>query len=214
MSALLGMLHRLGAHHYFPVIPGPAPRFVTERGRSLHGIMAEFSTAHAVYAAAEKVRDAGFRRWDVHSPFPIHGIEDAMGFKKTKLPILIALGAFTGVGGAYLMQWWMGAVDYPLVVQGKPYAAWEPWVPIMFELGVLCSAFAALIGMLALNGLPRHHHPLFTSERFLRSSQDRFFIVVESEDPNFHPQRVRSLLESTGAEHLELIEDDSVEVRP
>ncbi|MCC6659603.1 MAG: DUF3341 domain-containing protein [Phycisphaerales bacterium] len=214
MGALLGILHRMGAHHYCPLVPAPPPRFVTERGCTLHGIMGEFDTAQAVYAAAEKVRDAGYRRWDVHTPFPIHGMEDAMGVKPTRLPILIALGAFTGVGGAYLMQWWMGAVDYPMVVQGKPYAAWEPWVPIMFELGVLCSAFSALLGMLGLNGLPRHHHPLFTSERFLRSSQDRFFVVIEAEDQNFNPQRVRSLLESSGATHVELVEDDSVEVTP
>jgi hypothetical protein len=205
---MISILQRLGAHHYFPIIPAPTARFVTERRLPLHGILAEYDTPQAVYHAAERVRDAGFKVWDVHSPFPIHGIEDAMGMQKTKLPLLIATGAFVGVGGALLMQWWMGAVDYPLVVQGKPYGAWEPWVPVTFELGVLCAAFAAILGMLSFNGLPRHHHPLFSKERFLRSSQDRFFIIVEAADPSFNPQRVRTLLESTHPVHIDLVEDE------
>jgi hypothetical protein len=197
----------MALHDYFPFVRGPAPRFVTEGGAAVHGVLAEFETPGAVYAAAEKVRDAGYTRWDVHTPFPIHGIEGAMGIKRTILPVIIAFGAFTGVGGALLMQWWMGAIDYPLTVQGKPYGAWEPWVPITFELGVLLAAFSALLGMMALNGLPRHHHPLLARERFLRSGQDRFFICIEASDPKFDPQRARDLLRSAGGSHIDLVEE-------
>ncbi|MFN0132632.1 MAG: DUF3341 domain-containing protein [Phycisphaerales bacterium] len=204
--ALLDMLQKLGAHNYLP-IPRPAPRFVTESGAEVYGVLAEFHTPSSVYQAAEKVRDKGFTRWDVFTPFPIHGIEEAMGVKRTILPVIMACGAFTGTFLALLMQWWMGAIDYPTVVQGKPHAAWEPWVPITFELSILLGSFTVLIAMLMLNGLPRWHHPLFASDRFLRVSQDRFAIAVEAVDPKFDPHEVRRLLESAGAKHVELIEE-------
>lgn len=192
---------------YFPWIPRPPARFVTESGEEVHGVMAEFETSAAVYHAAEKVRDAGYKKWDVHSPFPIHGMEDAMGIRPTILPVIVAIGAFTGVGLAYLMQWWMTAVDFKIVVQGKPYDGWQPFVPITFELGVLFSAFTALIGMLALNGLPRFNHPLLRKERFLKVSDDRFVICIEANDPQFDPRRTRDLLEKAGGRHIELVEE-------
>lgn len=197
----------MAVHDYFPFLRRPAPRYVTEAGAPVHGIVAEFATPSGVYHAAEKVRDAGYTRWDVHSPFPIHGIEDAMGMRRTILPVIVATCAFVGVFCALLMQWWMGAVDYPLMVQGKPYAAWEPWVPITFELGVLFSAFGALIGMMALNGLPRFYHPLFRKDRFLRSGQDRFFISIEASDPKFDPYRARDLLQAAGGTDIDLVEE-------
>lgn len=197
----------MAAYDYFPFLKRPAPRYVTESGAEVHGVLAEFHTPGAVYSAAERVRDSGFSKWDVYSPFPIHGIEEAMGMKRTILPLFVAAAAFTGAGLAYLMQWWMSSSDYPLVVQGKPPWSWEPFTPIVFELGVLLSAFAALLGMLALNGLPRFHHPLFAKERFLRSSQDRFFIAIEAADPKFDPGATRRLLESVGARHIELVEE-------
>jgi hypothetical protein len=203
----MSIFTRVGAHNYLPFFfKRPAARFVTEAGKEVHGILAEFHTPGAVYHAAEKVRDAGFTSWDVYSPFPIHGIEDAMGAKRTILPIIVAVGAFTGTGLAYLMQWWMSA-NYPLPVQGKPPTAWEPYVPILFELSVLLAAFTALFSMLMLNGLPRWHHPLFAKDRFLRISQDRFAIAIEAVDPKFDPHAVRKLLESAGAKAVELVEE-------
>lgn len=192
---------------YLPFVPRPPARFVTEAGAEVHGVMAEFQTAAAVYHAAEMVRDAGYQQWDVHTPFPIHGMEDAMGVRPTGLPILVAIGAFTGVGLALLMQWWMTAVDYPLVVQGKPYEGWQPFVPITFELGVLLSAFAALIAMLALNGLPRWNHPLLKKDRFLKVSDDRFVICIEATDPKFEPRQTRDLLSRAGGTHIDLVEE-------
>jgi hypothetical protein len=196
----------MSVYDYFPFLKRPAPRFVTESGAEVYGVMAEFHTPAEVYHAAEKVRDAGYSKWDVYAPFPIHGIEDAMGMRRTILPVIVAVGAFTGAGLAYLMQWWMTASDYPLVVQGKPPYAWEPFTPIVFELGVLLAAFTALGSMLALNGLPRFHHPLFAKDRFLRCSQDRFCIAIEAADGKFNPEATRRLLQSSGAHAVELVE--------
>jgi len=194
------------AYDYFPFLRRrPAPKFVTEEGVEVHGVVAEFTDPAAVSHAAERVRDAGYGRWDVHSPFPIHDIESAMGVKRTSLPILVAACAFTGVFLALLMQWYMNYKDFPQVVQGKPWDAWEPFTPVTFELGVLFSAFASLIGMLAYNGLPRFNHPLFNSDRFLKVSDDRFIIYVESSDPKFDPDATRRLLQDAGGAHIDLI---------
>ncbi|GAB4386860.1 MAG: DUF3341 domain-containing protein [Phycisphaerales bacterium] len=194
---------------YVPGFSRPPARFVSESGKPVHGIVAEFESPASVYHAAERVRDSGFRRWDVYSPFPIHGIEEAMGFRRTWLPLFVAAIGFSGAGLGLLFQWWVSASAYPLVVQGKPYGAWEPFVPIMFELGVLPSAFAALFGMLMLNGLPRYHHPLLSKERFLSASDDRFFICIEAEDANFDADKIKDLFESVGAKSIELVEDDA-----
>ncbi|MDX9911037.1 MAG: DUF3341 domain-containing protein [Phycisphaerales bacterium] len=191
-----------------PILPGQKRKlYTTPDGRTVHGVIAEFSDVPTVYHAAESVRDAGFKKWDVFSPFPIHGIEHAMGFKRTILPFIVAGAAFTGVLSAVLLQWFTGAFDYPLVVQGKPYGAWQPWLPVTFELGVLFSAFASLLGMLALNGLPRWHHPLMTKDRFLAVTDDKFIICIEARDEQFEPRRVREILERAGASHIELVEE-------
>ena len=192
---------------YLPFLPKPAPKYVSESGKPVYGIAAEFSKTPEVVHAAERVRDAGYTRWDVMTPFPIHGMEASMGIRRTILPALAAGAAITGVGGALAMQFFMND-NYEMVVQGKPYLAWEPFTPITFELGVLLTAFTCLFGMLALNGLPRFHHPLFSRERFLSVSDDRFFICIETSDPNFDPVRTRELLESAGAERIELVEDE------
>lgn len=188
--------------------------FVTEDNKEIYGVMAEFETPAALYHACESVRDAGYRNWDSYTPFPIHNMEEAMGVKRTVLPVLVAAMAFTGVGLAYLMQWWMSTVDYQLMKAGKPSGSffdaqggWQAFVPIMFELGVLLAAFTSLFGMLALNGLPRWHHPLFAKERFLKVSDDRFVIAVEARDGKFDPERTRELLRSAGATSIELVEE-------
>jgi hypothetical protein len=187
--------------------------FVTEDNKEIYGVMAEFATPAALYHACESVRDAGYQHWDSYTPFPIHNMEEAMGIKRTILPVLVAAMAFTGVGLSYLMQWWMSSVDYPLMKQGKPSGSfigdggWQAFVPILFELGVLLAAFTSIIGMLALNGLPRWHHPLFAKERFLKVSDDRFVIAVEARDLKFDPERTRELLRNAGATSIELVEE-------
>src|SRR5215210_4714307 len=141
------------------------------------GIMAEFADPAAISKAAEKIRDAGFSRWDVYAPVPIHGIDEAMGMPRSKVAWVVGIGAFLGVTGAMTMQWWMLGVDYQIRVAAKPFFAWEQYLPITFELGVLLSAFGALFGMLAINKLPMWYHPLLRKERFLRVSDDRFIIA-------------------------------------
>lgn len=197
------------AAEYLPVIPKARPKYVTENGKRVHGLVAEYETAADVYHAAEHVRDAGYKKWDLHSPFPIHGIEAAMGIKKTILPYIVFQVGLGGAAAGWLMQYWMTAVDYTgFTVQGKPYGAWEPLTMIIFELGILHAAFASLIGMLMLNGLPRWNHPLFSSERFLGTSQGRFMIGIEATDKAFDPEATRALLEKTGGRQIEIIEDE------
>lgn len=196
------------AADYFPMLLRKgAPRFVTESGKPVYGIIAEFDETPKVFKAAQKVRDAGFSKWDVHSPFPIHDMEEAMGIKNTKLPLLAGGAAITGFTIAVLLQWGTTAYLYPTVVQGKPFEAWQPFVPIMFELSVLLTAFMCIFGMLALNGLPRWHHPLFSHDRFARVGNDRFFIVIEATDPDFEPSKVKRLLEEAGGKHITLVAD-------
>ncbi len=200
---------------YFPMLKqflpsglqDPPPRFTGPNGKPVHGLVAQYSAVDPVCDAAEKVRDAGFTAWDLHSPFPIHGVEDVMGFKRTKLPYISAIVGLTGAGLGYLMQWWMSG-NYEIVVQGKPPTAWEPYVPIIFEAGILLTAFATIGAMFAMNGLPRLHHPLFTHEAFLDSSDDKFFVYIEAKDEKFDMERTRTLLESTGADRIDVIEDE------
>lgn len=186
------------------------PIYQTESGAKVFGILAQFENTLALSNAAKAVRDAGFKKWDTHSPFPVHEMEHAMGIANTAVkPLAYAIGlaALTGVIGGFFMQWWINH-DYFIVVQGKPTdGAWEPFIPITFEIGILLTAFSAIFGMLAFNGLPRHHHPLFSSERFLSTSDDAFFISLEAADTKFDPDSARKLLEDAGATHIELVEE-------
>ena len=187
----------------------PTPRFHDEKGEPIFAMLAEFSETPVVYHAAEMVREAGYSKWDVHSPFPIHGIDEAMGHKRTKLPYIIGAAGLSAAALGFLMQWWISVVAYPMVVQGKPYGAWEPFVPITFEIGILGTAFTAILGMFAFNGLPRFHHPLYKNDRFLASSDDKFFVCIEASDEKFEPRRTRELLEKAGASHIEFVIDEN-----
>lgn len=172
-----------------------------------YGLMVEFNEVADVLRAAEKVRGAGYQNWDVHSPIPIHGMDGAMGIRPTILPWIVLGGGLTGVTAAILMQWWMNAVDYPLIVSGKPFFSLPANIPVAFELTILFSAVAAVVSLFALNGLPRWHHPLLTNARFRRFSTDKFFIVIEAADPRFHEQKTREFLSSLGGQAVELIEE-------
>lgn len=184
--------------------------YKTESGVSVFGMLAEFANPHTLSEGAKKVRDAGYRKWDTHAPFPVHEMEDAMGITgKAIAPMMFVIGcaAIFGAGGAYLMQYFIN-VDYEIIVQGKPtYQAWEPFIPVTFELGILFTAFGSLLSMFAFNGLPRHHHPLFNSDNFLRCTDDAFFISIEAADGKFDPDQTRRLLEEAGATNIELVED-------
>ncbi|MCW5765879.1 MAG: DUF3341 domain-containing protein [Phycisphaeraceae bacterium] len=180
----------------------------TERGAKVYGVLAEFPNPGVVSHAAERVRDAGYSRWDVYSPFPIHGIDDAMGLPATKLPLVVAFVGLTGACLGFIFQYWVSTEGYATVVQGKPAGAWQAFIPVTFEIGVLFTAFTALLGMLAFNGLPRWHHPLMTRERFLGVGDDKFFIAIEADDPRFDPEPTRALLVAAGATSVELVEEE------
>jgi Ni/Fe-hydrogenase subunit HybB-like protein len=171
-----------------------------------YGILAEFATPAGVYQACERVRDAGFTRWDAHSPFPVHGLDKAMGLRRSQLPWIVLVMALTGAMLGFGLQWWVHASAQPVVISGKPFFTWPAFIPITFELAVLFGALGAVLGMLGLNRLPMHHHPLFRSKVFERASDDAFFISIESWDPQFDPSATRSLLESLGARSVELLE--------
>ena len=176
----------------------------------VYGLLAEFPDPGALLHAAEAVREEGYRHFDTHSPFPIHGMDDAMGLGNSKVGYFTFLGGVTGLATATLLQWWTAAVDYPLNISGKPFFAVEPSVPIMFELTVLFAAFGAVGGMLALNGLPRPYNPLFYSERFEGASDDRFFLHIAASDDQFDAEETARMLRSIGALHIELVQDDGV----
>ena len=176
----------------------------------VYGLLAEFSDPGALLHAAEEVREDGYRHFDTYSPFPIHGMDDAMGLGNSKVGYFSFIGGVTGFATAYLLQWWTSAVDYPLNISGKPFFAIEPSVPIMFELTVLFAAFGAVAGMLALNGLPRPYNPLFYSDRFKGASDDRFFLHVAASDDQFDPEDTATMLRHAGAIHIELVQDDGV----
>lgn len=164
--------------------------------RHLYGLVAEFDDPGSVLAAARAVRDAGYQRFDVYTPYPVHGIDRAMGVKPTSLPWIVLVCGLSGTALALLLQWWTNAFDYPFSISGKPLFGVPANIPITFEVTVLLSAFAAFFGMLVLNRLPEHHHPLFELERFARASDDGFFLAIEASDPRFDAVRTRALLQS------------------
>lgn len=170
--------------------------------------LAEFQTPGNVMHAAEKVRDAGYKRWDVHTPFPVHGMDRAMGLPDSRLGWIVLACGLTGCAAAFSLIYWTNGMDYPLIIGGKPPGSFPSMVPVMFELTILLSAFGSVFGMLGLNQLPRHHHPVFYSDRFDAASDDRFFISIEAADEKFDLEDTRALLESLGATHLELIQEE------
>jgi hypothetical protein len=180
-------------------------RVKRERRPSL--MLAEFDTSAHIMHAAEKVRDAGYTQWDVHTPFPVHGMDKAMGLPDSKLGFIVFTAGFLGVATAVSMIFYMNGVDYPLIIGGKPPFSIAPSVPIMFELMVLFSAFGAVLGMFHLNKLPQHYHPIFESDRFKAASDDKFYLSVEVADPKYSPEKTRALLEKAHATHIEIVEE-------
>lgn len=176
----------------------------------LHGLAAEFDSAAELYAAAEKIRDAGYRAFDVYSPFPIHGMDQAMGLKPSNLGKFIFIGGLTGFLTAVGLQFIPSSILYPLVVAGKPtgFFTVPAFFPIMFELTVLFASFTAFFGLLIANGLPRWNHPVFNWDRFTRVSDDKFFAMIESRDPKFQAQDAGAFLAELGGSNITLVHED------
>ncbi len=182
----------------------------------LYGLLAEFDDPQALLAAARGVRDKGYKRWDVHSPFPVHGMDQAMGIERTKLPWIVFVLGLSGTLAGLVLVWWTNAVSFPVpyalrgytfAIAGKPFFSLPANIPVIFETTVLLAAFGAVFGMLALNRLPMLHNPLFRHERFRRATQDRFFIAIEAADPKFDRQRTAKMLLALKARHVEEVQE-------
>jgi hypothetical protein len=171
-----------------------------------YGMVAEFNDERQLVRAAKAAREFGYTRMDAYTPFPVHGIDDAIGIPRSPLGYIVAGAGSLGAISAFLLVWWTGAVDYPLVIGGKPLFSVEFSIPIVFELTILFSAFAAVIGMFALNRLPRFYHPIFQYSNFERATDDRFLLAIEANDPVFDPDESAELLRGLGAKKTELVE--------
>jgi hypothetical protein len=179
-----------------PLVSAPA---------KVYGVVAEFNTPEKLLGAIEGARKCGHSRLDAYTPFPVHGIEEALGEKRSRLGWIVLAGGLAGAAAALLLIWWTGAVSYPLVIAGKPLFAFEFSIPITFELAVLFAAFGAVIGMFVFNGLPRLYHPVFQHSRFHRATDDKFLLAIEAESGAFEAESAVETLRSLGGTHIEVI---------
>lgn len=184
-----------------PTAEAPAPVPAGE----LYGVVAEFESPDALLDAVRAARDAGYSRLDAFTPFPIHGIDQAMGARRSMLGYIVFAGGLAGCAAAVGLQWFTGAVDYPLVIGGKPFFAVEFSMPIIFELTVLLAAFATVGGMLFLNGLPRFYHPVFQHRSFPGASDDRFLLAIEADGPDFQSGPALAFLRAVGGSNAEVV---------
>ena len=176
--------------------------------KKVHGIVAEYTSVDTLLEACRRIRDAGYVKTDAFTPFPVHGIDKALGIKPSILPWIVLGAGLTGTVTALVMQIWMNAIDYPYIISGKPYLSLPAFIPVAFELTVLFASFGAFFGMWALNGLPRFSNPVFTDPRFDRVTDDRFFLYVDSEDDRFDAKGVEKLLGDTETDYIQSVVDD------
>ena len=180
---------------------------MSNRPVPIYGVIAEFESPGELVTAARRAREAGYRRLDAYTPYPIHELTEALALPRTKLPMIVFAGGALGFGAALFMQWFASAVHYPLNIGGRPLASWPSFIPITFELTVLFSAFAAVLGMLGLNGLPMPYHPIFNAPRFVLASRDRFFLCIEAKDALFDVEKTSRFLATLGARVVSEVEE-------
>jgi hypothetical protein len=178
-----------------------------ERTISTYGVVAEFTDDKSVLTAVNKAREAGYTIMEAYSPLPVHGLEEAIGRKRSRLAWLVFLGGLTGCVGGFGMQVWMSVYNYPWNVGGRPPFSWPAFIPVTFELTILLSAFTAVFGMFGLNGLPRPHHPIFNTPNFDRSTIDHYFLCIEATDPQFDENEVTRFFDGLGPEAINTITD-------
>jgi hypothetical protein len=174
---------------------------------AVYGLMAEFSDPTELVAAAHRAHDEGYRRMDAYSPLPIEELHEAIGFHDTKLPLIVLIGGVLGCLAGYLLQVWVSTMAYPLNVGGKPLHSWPAFIPVTFECTILGAALSAVLGMLALNGLPQPYHPVFNVPRFALASRNRFFLCIEARDAKFDLARTRAFLETLGPREVTTVAD-------
>ena len=177
-----------------------------DRQRDLYGLMAELPSAEALIAAAHKVHEAGYKRVDAYTPYPIEELAHALGHHRSKLPLIVLIGGLCGMAGGYLLQYWVSVIEYPLNIGGRPFHSWPAFIVPTFETTILGAALSAVLGMFALNGLPQPYHPVFNVPRFALASRDRYFLVIEARDPKFDLEQTRSFLLDLNASEVTEVE--------
>ena len=165
----------------------------------MYGLIAEFDNPEALAGAAHRAFAEGFRKMDAYSPFPVEGLAEALGFHRTRVPLIVLTGGILGCLGGFFLQYWLAVIDYPINVGGRPLNSWPSFIPVTFELTILIAALSAFFGVLALNGLPMPYHPVFNVERFELASRNRFFLLIEAADPRFDSAGTRRFLENIGS---------------
>ena len=173
----------------------------------VYGLMAEFEDPTSLVAAAHRAREHGYHNMDAYSPFPIEELHEALDMHHTRLPLIVLVGGLVGCIGGYALQYWASAIAYPINVGGKPYHSWPAFIPITFECTILVAALSAVLGMLALNGLPQPYHPIFSVPRFALASRNRFFLCIEAKDPKFDVDNTRAFLETLGPREVTTVVD-------
>ncbi|HTM51402.1 MAG TPA: DUF3341 domain-containing protein [Bryobacteraceae bacterium] len=162
----------------------------------IYGLMAEFRNVTALVEATRAARDAGYKRMDAYSPFPVEELSDALGHHHDRLPLLVLIGGIAGGAAGFFLQYYAAVIDYPLNIGGRPLLSWPAFIPVTFETTILAAAFVAVLGMLGLNGLPEPYHPVFNVERFVNATRSRFFLCIEARDPKFDRVDTAQFLES------------------
>jgi hypothetical protein len=173
----------------------------------VYGLMAEFDDPTTLVAATHHAHDAGYRRMDAYSPFPIEELHEALGAPPSRLPLVVLIGGLLGCLGGYGLQYWVAAIAYPVNVGGKPLQSWPAFIPVTFECTILAAALAAVLGMLALNGLPMPHHPVFNVQRFALASRNRFFLVIEASDAKFELEETQRFLKTLHPREVTVVVD-------
>jgi hypothetical protein len=166
------------------------------------GLLAEFVEPDDLVKATTRIYDEGYRHFEAYSPMPVAGLSEAVGFPRSRMPLVVLIGGIVGCIVGFGMQYYLMVIEYPLNIGGRPLNSWPMFVPVTFELTVLFAALSAVLGMLAMNGLPRPHHPLFAVPQFDRASQDRFFVCIRRTDPLYHERSTREFLERLGAREV------------
>jgi len=165
---------------------------------TIYGMMAEFDSASDLVAAARRTREEGYHKIDAYSPFPVEGLAEEIGFRKNSVPLVVLIGGILGCMSGYALQYWISAVSYPINVGGRPYNSWPAFIVVTFEMTILFAGLAAVLGMLALNGLPMPYHPVFNVPRFAFATRDRFFLIIFSSDAKYDAGATRAFLETLG----------------